>query len=52
VRDLAGGEAFRQQMNRIEDCDVQLAAIDAFFELQLAHGERLQYRPAEERLAA
>jgi tRNA-dihydrouridine synthase B len=52
VRDLEGGEAFRQQMNRIEDCDEQLAAVDAFFELQLAHGERLQYRPAEERLAA
>ncbi|HWU98852.1 MAG TPA: tRNA dihydrouridine synthase DusB [Oxalicibacterium sp.] len=52
VRDLAGGEAFRRQMNRIEDCDEQLAAVDAFFELQLAHGERLQYRPAEERLAA
>jgi tRNA-dihydrouridine synthase B len=52
VRDLAGGEAFRQQMNRIEDCDVQLAAVDAFFELQLAYGERLQYRPAEEKLAA
>ncbi len=52
VRDLAGGEAFRQQMNRIEDCDEQLAAVDAFFELQLARGERLQYRPAEERLAA
>ncbi len=52
VRDLIGGEDFRRGMNRIEDCDAQRAAVDAFFELQLAHGERLQYRPAEERLAA
>ena len=52
VRDLEGGEVFRQQMNRIEDCAAQLDAVDAFFELQAAQGERLQYRPAEEKLAA
>jgi tRNA-dihydrouridine synthase B len=48
VRELEGGEAFRQQMNKLDDCDAQLAALDAFFESQLAHGERLQYRPADE----
>ncbi len=47
VRDLPGGENFRQRMNRIEDCEEQLAAVDAFFESQLAYGERLQYAPAE-----
>ncbi len=52
VRDLAGGEAFRQQMNRIEDCATQLAAVDAFFESQLMHGDRLQYAPAAQLLAA
>ncbi len=52
VRDLAGGEAFRQQMNRIEDCATQLAAVDAFFESQLACGDRLQYAPAAQLLAA
>jgi tRNA-dihydrouridine synthase B len=52
VRELAGGEEFRQQMNRIEQCDAQLEALDAFWDLQLAHGERLQYRLFEERLAA
>ena len=52
VRDLEGGEAFRRQMNRIEDCAEQLEAVDAFFELLAAQGERLQYRPAEEKLAA
>ena len=52
VRELVGGEAFRQQMNKLEDCEQQLAAVNTFFEMQLAHGERLQYRPTEEKLAA
>ena len=52
VRDLPGGEEFRQHMNRIEDCDAQLAAVDAFFESLLLLGERLQYAPAAEKLAA
>ncbi len=52
VRDLPGGENFRQRMNRIESCELQLAAVDAFFELQLAHGERLQYGLAGQKLAA
>ncbi len=52
VRDLPGGEIFRQRMNLIEDCDTQLAAVDNFFESQLALGERLQYVPAVEKLAA
>ena len=46
VRDLAGGEAFRQQMNLLECTAQQLRAVDNFFESQLALGERLQYRPA------
>ncbi len=52
VRDLHGGETFRQRMNLIDDCVTQLAAVDAFFESQLALGERLQYAPAAEPLAA
>jgi len=52
VRDLSGGEAFRQRMNRLESCEEQLAAVDAFFESQVAFGERLQYDLAEQRLAA
>lgn len=57
VRDLPGGEAFRQRMNRLESCEEQLAAVDSFFELQLAWGERLQYGRAalglsEKKLAA
>jgi tRNA-dihydrouridine synthase B len=52
VRDLVGGEAFRQRMNLLEDCGEQLAAVDAFFESQLAFGDRLQYGVSQELLAA
>ncbi|MBI1890903.1 MAG: tRNA dihydrouridine synthase DusB [Burkholderiales bacterium] len=52
VRDLAGGEQFRQKMNRLENCDDQLNAVDAFFEMQADLGERLQYAFAPEKLAA
>lgn len=52
VRDLHGAETFRQRMNLIDDCATQLAAVDTFFESQLALGERLQYAPAAEPLAA
>jgi len=52
VRDLHGAETFRQRMNLIDDCATQLAAVDAFFESQLALGDRLQYAPAAEPLAA
>ncbi len=46
VRDLAGGEAFRQQMNLLESTEQQLRAVDNFFKSQQSFGERLQYRPA------
>ncbi|GAB3548102.1 tRNA dihydrouridine synthase DusB [Noviherbaspirillum agri] len=52
VRDLPGGEEFRQRMNRLESCEDQLAAVDAFFESQSELGERLQYGLAAEKLAA
>ncbi|KRB88582.1 tRNA dihydrouridine synthase DusB [Noviherbaspirillum sp. Root189] len=52
VRDLPGGEEFRQRMNRMESCDEQLAAVDGFFESQLAYGDRLQYGLAAQKLAA
>jgi tRNA-dihydrouridine synthase B len=55
VRDLPGGEEFRQRMNRLESCEEQLAAVDAFFESQAALGKRLQYglcSPADQKIAA
>jgi len=41
VRDLVDGEAFRQQMNKIESCELQLQAVHDFFDSQ--RSERLQY---------
>ncbi len=52
VRELPGGEQFRQQMNQIEDCQQQLTAVRFFFESQLDYGERLQYGYATSALAA
>ena len=52
VRDLPGGEEFRQEMNRLESTAEQLRAVDGFFESQWKYGDRLQYRLAEEMLAA
>ncbi|MEO8407989.1 MAG: tRNA-dihydrouridine synthase, partial [Oxalobacteraceae bacterium] len=52
VRDLPGGEAFRQRMNRIEAIDAQLEALNTFFDAQSAYGERLQYGLCEHVLAA
>jgi tRNA-dihydrouridine synthase B len=43
VRDLVGGEFFRQQMNKIESCEQQLQAVRDFFDSM--HNERLQYCP-------
>jgi len=41
VRGLPQGEAFRGEMNRIEDCDAQLAAVAAFFDGLAAHQDRM-----------
>jgi tRNA-dihydrouridine synthase B len=46
VRELDGGEQFRQQMNLLESTEAQLAAVGDFFDSQHRFGERLQYRPA------
>jgi tRNA-dihydrouridine synthase B len=52
VRELHGGEAFRQRMNLLEDCGQQLAAVGAFFDLQAGYGERLQYTAHEQDAAS
>jgi len=52
VRDLPHGQAFRQKVNQMESCEEQLAAVDTFFEMQLTHGERLQYGLVRQELAA
>ncbi|WP_423709489.1 tRNA dihydrouridine synthase DusB [Undibacterium sp. WLX3042] len=50
VQDLVNGEEFRQQMNLLTSCEEQLDAVSQFFDRMA--GERLQYRPFEEKLAA
>ena len=52
VRDLPGGEPFRQRMNLLESTGAQLAAVDAFFESLEKYGERLQYCLADVAVAA
>ena len=52
VRDLQGGEEFRQKMNLLESVEEQLLAVDQFFESQWRYGDRLQYRLAEDLQAA
>jgi tRNA-dihydrouridine synthase B len=52
VRDLPGGEEFRQRMNLLESTEAQLLAVDQFFESQRQWGERLQYRLSEDLQAA
>jgi tRNA-dihydrouridine synthase B len=52
VQDLPGGEEFRQRMNRMEHCEEQLSAVDAFFESQLAYGKRLQYGSVKAAISA
>ena len=52
VRELPGGEAFRQQMNRLETSSLQIKAVDQFIESQKAHGERLQCALVQEKFAA
>jgi tRNA-dihydrouridine synthase B len=39
-------------MNLLQSCEEQLASVDAFFESQLALGDRLQYGLAGQKLAA
>ena len=52
VRDLPGGEEFRQRMNLLECTEAQLEAVDQFFESQRQWSERLQYRLSEDLQAA
>lgn len=42
VRDLPDGEAFRTQLNLIEDCDAQWQAVKFYFERLAAKMERLE----------
>jgi tRNA-dihydrouridine synthase B len=41
--DLAGGEVFRQEMNRVDNAVAQIAAVERFFDRLAANGDRLVY---------
>ena len=44
THDLAGGEAFRQEMNAAESSAAQLATVHHYFDRLAEQGERLEYR--------
>ena len=46
TKDLAGGEAFRREMNVAESTSAQLSAVHRFFDTLALVGERLDYVPA------
>ena len=41
VRDLPGGEAFRLQMNALDSCDAQVAAVESFMDALNAQMDRI-----------
>jgi tRNA-dihydrouridine synthase B len=49
VRSLPGGEAFRAEMNVIEDSGTQWAAVDRFFDALAAASDRMPVRSAQPR---
>ena len=46
TRDLAGGDAFRREINVVEKAQEQLCAVHRFFDTLARDGERLAYRAA------
>src|SRR5262249_17606424 len=46
TRDLAGGDAFRREINAVETAHEQRCAVDRFFDTLARSGERLDYRAA------
>jgi tRNA-dihydrouridine synthase B len=46
VKEVPGGAAFRQRMNRLEDCGGQLAAVAAFFDELAGAMDRMPAAPA------
>ena len=46
VRALPGGEAFRAEMNRLEDCEAQSRAVAAFFDALAGRMDRIPDAPA------
>jgi tRNA-dihydrouridine synthase B len=47
TKDLAGGDAFRREMNAVETVAAQFAVVHRFFDILADLGERLDYRAPE-----
>jgi tRNA-dihydrouridine synthase B len=43
---LAGGEAFRHEVNQVDTSAAQIAAVNRLFDRLAAHADRLEYAPA------
>jgi len=52
TKGLKNSAVFRARMNTLENAELQLAAVAAFFDGLLAHSARLEYEPEEVALAA
>ena len=50
VRDFPEGEAFRAEMNAIEDCEGQVAAVHRFFDALAAGADRMPAAPEAHRV--
>ena len=51
AKGLAGGDAFRHEMNTLDTAAAQLAAVERFFDQLAAHGDRCS-TSAQERAVA
>ena len=52
TKGLKNSAVFRARMNTLDNAEMQLAAVAAFFDELLAHSARLEYEPEEVALAA
>jgi tRNA-dihydrouridine synthase B len=52
TKGLKNSAVFRARMNTLENAELQIAAVAAFFDELLAHSARLEYEPEEVALAA
>jgi len=52
AKSLSGGEAFRDEINRLDTCAGQIAAVNRFFDRLAARSDRLEITPAPTTTAA
>ena len=52
AKSLSGGEALREEINRLESSAAQIAAVNGFFDRLAARADRLEITPAVTAVAA